>query len=163
MVRATSILGTKAFSDMHHGDYAAGINVQNLVSALPYSFRRPLFPAHSVAFSLYVFIKANSRSTDCCCVMQVGIAKMNGIGGKPAWAWIFIIEGLITIAAGAVSYWIIVDFPDTASFLTEAERTVVIRRLQGDAQFSAAGEKMQWRHIRKALTDWKTYLASKFT
>lgn len=95
--------------------------------------------------------------------MQVGIAKMNGIGGKPAWAWIFIIEGLITIAAGAVSYWIIVDFPDNATFLTEAERTVIIRRLQGDAQFSAAGEKMQWRHIKKALTEWKTYLASKST
>lgn len=95
--------------------------------------------------------------------MQVGIAEMNGIGGKPAWAWIFIIEGLITIAAGAVSYWIIVDFPDNATFLTEAERTVVIRRLQGDAQFSAAGEKMQWRHIKKALTEWKTYLASKST
>lgn len=92
-------------------------------------------------------------------LLAVGIAKMNGLGGKPAWAWIFIIEGLVTVVAGAVSYWIIVDFPDNATFLTEAERTVVIRRLQGDAQFSAAGEKMQWRHIKKALTEWKTYLA----
>jgi hypothetical protein len=87
---------------------------------------------------------------------------MAGVGGKPAWAWIFIIEGLVTVVAGAVSFWIIVDFPDNATFLSEAERTVVIRRLQNDAQFSAAGEKMNWQHIRKALTEWKTYLASKF-
>ncbi|KAG1734029.1 MFS general substrate transporter [Suillus paluster] len=92
-------------------------------------------------------------------LLAVGISKMNGIGGKPAWSWIFIIEGIATILAGAVSFWIIVDFPDNATFLTEAERTVVIRRLQGDAQFSAAGEKMQWRHIKKALTEWKTYIA----
>jgi hypothetical protein len=130
---------------------------------LLYSSRLQLFPAHLVAFLLYVPTTASSRSSKKICFMQVGIAKMNGIGGKPAWAWIFIIEGLITIAAGAVSYWIIVDFPDNATFLTEAERTVVIRRLQGDAQFSAAGEKMQWRHIKKALTEWKTYLASKST
>jgi hypothetical protein len=88
---------------------------------------------------------------------------MAGLGGKPAWAWIFIIEGLVTVVAGVASFWIIVDFPDNATFLSEAERTVVIRRLQGDAQFSAAGEKMSWRHIRKALTEWKTYLCSKFT
>ncbi|OAX39610.1 MFS general substrate transporter [Rhizopogon vinicolor AM-OR11-026] len=92
-------------------------------------------------------------------LLAAGISEMAGIGGKPAWAWIFILEGLVTVVAGAVSFWIIVDFPDNATFLSEAERTVIIRRLQGDAQFSAAGEKMSWRHIRKALTEWKTYLA----
>jgi len=97
------------------------------------------------------------------CAIQAGISKMDGVGGKPAWAWIFILEGLITVVAGALSFWIIVDFPDNATFLNEAERTVIIRRLQGDAQFSAAGEKMSWRHIKKAMTEWKTYLCSTFT
>lgn len=83
---------------------------------------------------------------------------MNGIGGKPAWAWIFIIEGLATVVAGALSFWIIVDFPDNAKFLSEAERTVVIRRLQGDDQFSAAGERLKWKNIAASWTDWKTYL-----
>lgn len=85
---------------------------------------------------------------------------MDGIGGKPAWAWIFIIEGLVTVVAGAISFWIIQDFPDNAKFLTEAERTVVIRRLQSDDQFSAAGESFQMRYIWKSLRDWKTWLAS---
>lgn len=86
---------------------------------------------------------------------------MDGIAGKPAWAWIFILEGLATVIAGAVSYWIIQDFPDTAKFLSEAERTVVIRRLQADDQFSAAGEKLKMRYIWKSLLDWKTWLGSK--
>ncbi|KAH7915264.1 major facilitator superfamily domain-containing protein [Hygrophoropsis aurantiaca] len=91
-------------------------------------------------------------------LLAAAIANMEGVGGKPAWAWIFILEGLATVIAGAVSFWIIVDFPDDATFLTEVERTVVIRRLQSDAQFSAAGEKLQWKYIRKSLVDWKTYL-----
>ena len=39
------------------------------------------------------------------------------------WAWIFILEGLATILAACFSYWLIQDFPDTAKFLTEEERT----------------------------------------
>jgi len=83
---------------------------------------------------------------------------MDGIGGKPAWAWIFILEGLLTVVAGAASFWIIQDFPDTAKFLTEEERTFVIRRLQEDDQFSAAGEKLKMRFIWQSLLDWKTWL-----
>ncbi|EGO22462.1 hypothetical protein SERLADRAFT_416918 [Serpula lacrymans var. lacrymans S7.9] len=92
-------------------------------------------------------------------LLAAAISKMDGVGGKPAWAWIFILEGLATVIAGALSFWIIVDFPDTATFLTETERTVVIRRLQSDDQFSAAGEQLKWGYIKKSLLDWKTWVA----
>ena len=87
---------------------------------------------------------------------------MDGVGGKPAWAWIFILEGLITVLAGAASFWIIQDFPDTARFLTEEERTFVIRRLQADDQHSAAGEDLRWHYIWRSLLDWKTWVGSAF-
>ncbi|EMD39264.1 hypothetical protein CERSUDRAFT_82011 [Gelatoporia subvermispora B] len=92
-------------------------------------------------------------------LLAAAISNMDGIAGKPAWAWIFIIEGLATVVAGAVSFWIIQDFPDNAKFLTEPERTVVIRRLQSDDQFSAAGETLKWKYIIQSLLDWKTWLA----
>ncbi|KAL0060590.1 hypothetical protein AAF712_012593 [Marasmius tenuissimus] len=91
-------------------------------------------------------------------LLAAAIAKMEGVGGKPAWAWIFILEGLATVIAGVASFWIIQDFPDTAKFLSEAERTVVVRRLQGDDQFSAAGEKLKWKYILQSLKDWKTWI-----
>lgn len=47
---------------------------------------------------------------------------MNGIGGKAAWAWIFILEGLATVICAIASFWIIEDFPQTAKFLSEPER-----------------------------------------
>jgi hypothetical protein len=73
---------------------------------------------------------------------------------------ISIIEGLATIVAGALSFWIIQDFPDTAKFLNETERTFVIRRLQTDDQFSAGGEKLRWKYITQSLLDWKTWIGS---
>lgn len=87
---------------------------------------------------------------------------MEGVGGKPAWAWIFILEGLVTVVAGIVSFWIIQDFPDTAKFLSEAERTVVVRRLQSDDQYSAAGENLRWHYIWRSLLDWKTWVGSEW-
>ncbi|KAI0954507.1 hypothetical protein AcW1_006382 [Taiwanofungus camphoratus] len=91
-------------------------------------------------------------------LLAAAISNMAGVGGKPGWAWIFILEGLVTVIAGALSFFIIQDFPDNAKFLTEAERTVVVRRLQSDDQFSAAGEKLKMRYIWKSLLDWKTWL-----
>jgi hypothetical protein len=86
---------------------------------------------------------------------------MAGVGGKHGWAWIFILEGLVTVVVGSLSFGIMQDFPDGAKFLTEVERTVVIRRLQRDDQYSAGGEKLKMKYIGQSLSDWKTYLTSK--
>ncbi|KAG6840574.1 hypothetical protein C0991_005763 [Blastosporella zonata] len=108
-----------------------------------------------------IFFSAASVSGAFGGLLAAAISKMEGVGGKPAWAWIFILEGLVTVIAGILSFWIIQDFPDTAKFLSEAERTVVIRRLQGDNQFSAAGgEKLEMKYIWTAIRDWKSWVGS---
>lgn len=40
-------------------------------------------------------------------------------------AWIFILEGLFTVLCAIASFWIVSDFPDSAKFLSEEERTDV--------------------------------------
>jgi hypothetical protein len=54
--------------------------------------------------------------------LAAAIHDMDGVDGKPGWAWIFILEGLFTILLACVSPWIIQDFPESAKFLSEAER-----------------------------------------
>ncbi|CUA69510.1 putative transporter C1002,16c [Schizosaccharomyces pombe 972h-] [Rhizoctonia solani] len=93
-------------------------------------------------------------------LLAAAISKMDGVGGKPAWAWIFILEGIATVIAGTASFWMIQDFPDEAKFLTEQERAFVVRRLQSDDQFSAAGEKLRAKYIFQAMKDWKTWLGT---
>lgn len=77
-------------------------------------------------------------------------------------AWIFIIEGLLSVCVGAASFFILQDFPDTAKFLTEPERAVVIRRLQDDGQYSAGGEDARWKYIWDSIIDWKTWVGSQW-
>lgn len=91
-------------------------------------------------------------------LLAAAISNMNGVGGKTGWSWIFILEGLVTIVAGILSFWIIVDFPDTATFITEAERKCVMEGLEEDGQFSVKGESFKLKYVWQSLRDKKTYL-----
>jgi cyanate permease len=81
---------------------------------------------------------------------------MEGIGGRPGWAWIFILEGLVTVFAGIASWWMVFDWPETARFLTKDDSIRVQRRLIVDRQGKTA-EDFDKRHIYEAFKDWKTY------
>lgn len=90
-------------------------------------------------------------------LLAAAIGNMDGVGGYPGWSWIFILEGLFTIAVGVASIWMVRDFPDEAKFLTPEERLRVYYRLKADQQASADHESFKWSAVKAALTDWKTY------
>lgn len=83
---------------------------------------------------------------------------MDGIGGQPGWAWIFILEGLLTMLIGVASFWLVHDFPDEATFLNNEDRVRVIRRLRLDKQASANHEKFSMTFFWQAWFDWKMWL-----
>ncbi|OAL53206.1 MFS nicotinic acid transporter-like protein Tna1 [Pyrenochaeta sp. DS3sAY3a] len=91
-------------------------------------------------------------------LLAAAIAKMGGVGGKPGWAWIFILEGLATILVGIASYWMVHDFPAEATFLSPDDRARVLRRLRDDKQASASHEKFQSKYFWQSVTDWKTLM-----
>ena len=90
-------------------------------------------------------------------LLAAAIAQMSGVGGKPGWAWIFILEGLVTIFIGIISFWVVQDFPDEAKFLSIDDRRRVIRRLKEDKQSSAEHEEFKMAYFWASVKDWKTY------
>jgi len=67
------------------------------------------------------------------------------------------LEGIFSVVIGVISIWILVDFPDDATFLDPLEKYVVISRLRSDGQASARVEEFQWKYVVAAFKDWKTY------
>ena len=59
---------------------------------------------------------------------------------------------------GAISFWIIVDFPDDAKNLDPLEKFVVISRLKEDGQASHRYEAFKWKYFLASYKDWKTYV-----
>ncbi|KAF2993364.1 hypothetical protein E8E14_000085 [Neopestalotiopsis sp. 37M] len=89
-------------------------------------------------------------------LLAFAIANMGGVGGYEAWRWIFILEGLLTIVVGCVSKWWIVDWPETASFLSADERQVLILRLAQDTG-EARMDHLDRTSAKRIATDWKIY------
>ncbi|KZF26760.1 retrograde regulation protein 2 [Xylona heveae TC161] len=90
-------------------------------------------------------------------LLAAAIIQMDGIGGKPGWAWIFILEGLATVVIGVLSFWMVHDFPDEARFLSVEDRERVIRRLKEDKQSSAEHEEFKMKYFWASVKDWKTW------
>ncbi|PSK55142.1 hypothetical protein B9Z65_2531 [Elsinoe australis] len=90
-------------------------------------------------------------------LLAAGIAQMDGVGNHPGWAWIFILEGIATVLIGIACWWLVYDFPDEATFLSDEDRRRVIRRLKLDNQASANHEDFNIKYAYASLKDWKTY------
>ena len=104
-----------------------------------------------------IFFSAAAVSGSFGGLLAAAIGKMGGIGGKGGWAWIFILEGLATVFVGIASFWMVHDFPDDATFLSDADRARVIRRLKADKQSSAEHENFKMAYVWASLKDWKTW------
>jgi MFS family permease len=117
-------------------------------------------------------------------LLAAAIQNMHGVGGKPGWAWIFILEvrcspvpshvrpkiklayafilftqGLATVIVGLGSYLLVHDFPDQAKFLSADERLRVQRRLAADRpagvkQYESFDMAFFWQSVK----DWKTWM-----
>jgi len=64
------------------------------------------------------------------------ISYMDGVGGWSAWQWVYLLEGLFTMAFSAAVYFVLPDYPKSlrsASWLTPREQEYLERRLSENA------------------------------
>ncbi|CAH0028389.1 unnamed protein product [Clonostachys rhizophaga] len=91
------------------------------------------------------------------------IVKMDGVAGIAGWRWIFIIEGLASIAVGLSTPFLLLDTPENSKILTNDERRYLILRKiiqDGGREIQSKGTKTSWPVLRSVVLDWKLYLAA---
>lgn len=84
-------------------------------------------------------------------LIAYGVHRWDGAHGLRSWQWLFILEGAITMFCGILFFFIIVDFPETAKFISENERAFIKAKLaldQGDSRHED-------NSLRKYLTPFK--------
>jgi len=72
------------------------------------------------------------------------------IPSLPNWAWIFLLNGIMTIMAGLLFLVICPNSPEEARFLSHRERLVAIERIKAN-QSSLHEKQIKWHQIREAL------------
>ncbi|XMA13204.1 hypothetical protein WAI453_005995 [Rhynchosporium graminicola] len=114
------------------------------------------YPRHECGFRLALFFSAATAAGAFGGLLAAAIGKMAGTAGLGGWQWIFIIEGLLTLVVAAFAYWVIVDTPESAKFLTTDEKLEINRRLVHDR--SDLADEFDMRYFWDALKDWKIYV-----
>ena len=110
------------------------------------------------AFRAAIFFSAATVAGAFGGLLARGINEMADIGGRPGWAWIFILEGLLTIIVALIAFWALSDSPKTATFLTEEESKEVQYRLANDNDDLAS--HYDTKFMFHAFADWKIWMQS---
>jgi hypothetical protein len=79
--------------------------------------------------------------------------------GLSGWRWIFIMQGVITVAIGLIGWYFIVDFPELAAipskmqkkFLTQPEADFIVARIEKDRHDVVAEEFNLKKYLKGAL------------
>jgi MFS family permease len=82
------------------------------------------------------------------------LMELNGTAGLQGWQWMFLIEGLPTIAMGVFLWFRLPDRPRSASWLTAEEASLLERRAIATTEQHAAIEAHGWSRALAMPTVW---------
>ncbi|KAI0970136.1 major facilitator superfamily domain-containing protein [Xylaria arbuscula] len=90
-------------------------------------------------------------------LLAYGFDTVSGAGGLSGWQWLFLIEGIATIIIGLAIWFLLPDFPETASWLTDKEKAFVQARLPENAP-RASEQNFDIKEIWSSLKDKRLWL-----
>ncbi|KAF1837178.1 MFS general substrate transporter [Decorospora gaudefroyi] len=96
-------------------------------------------------------------------ILAFGLQQLDGRGGLEGWRWIFLVFGLLTVAAGLLGFAFLVDFPDRAQhkkyrgFVNSEEIGFILRRINKDRS-DASEEPWNFRKWAASGKDWKIWI-----
>jgi sugar phosphate permease len=84
------------------------------------------------------------------------LKNLASTGGLRGWQWLYLVEALPSIAAGLLTMFLLSDGPQNARWLTDAERGLLVKRLEEEDQFkkSAGHGHLLARDIFRSKRVW---------
>lgn len=82
--------------------------------------------------------------------LSAWLLGLDGLGGLRGWQWLFLLEGLPTVALGIAMFWILPDAPATSRWLSDDERDWIVDTLEAENGRLSAGNQP---HVLHALKD----------
>lgn len=128
-----TLMGTvQGFHGLLVARFFLGVTEAGLFPGVSY-FLTQWYRRDELQFRQAMFFSAASIAGAFSGLLAFGIAKMDGVGGYEGWRWIFILEGLVTVIVAVCAFFLLYDYPNTASFLNADERAFVLHRLRYDS------------------------------
>ncbi|KAI6122127.1 MFS general substrate transporter [Pisolithus croceorrhizus] len=130
------------------------------------------YPKYKLIYRVAFFSSAAAVAGGFSGLLAYAIGFMNNLGHLEGWSWIFIIQGLATIVVSFVGVFALVDYPDTAKFLSAEEKRFIkqqrstlhlhitcpslVKRIPA-LDIDDDGESTVTQHILSAFADWQVW------
>lgn len=90
------------------------------------------------------------------------IEGLEGVRGIRGWKWMFIIEGIMTVAIAVIGYIVLPNYPLTTPWLTDAEKRLAIARLvaSSDREVDLEDDSHggHWQGFKDSIRDPRTWV-----
>ncbi|KAL4888487.1 MFS general substrate transporter [Aspergillus ambiguus] len=90
-------------------------------------------------------------------------SRLEGYQGMGGWRWLFIIEGLLSLAAATIAFALLPDTPNASSgsvkwLLNDSERQWAVERMRRDQVSNQKTNRSVWFGLRLALLDYRVWI-----
>lgn len=76
-------------------------------------------------------------------------------GALVGWQYLYVIEGILSIAAAPLTFFWIPNSIEQAWFLSPKQKQLTIKRIEQNKAFYNPDEPFSWREVAKGALDWK--------
>lgn len=111
-----------------------------------------------LAVRIGIFYTAASLSGAFGGLLARGLSAIGHRGGLEGWRWIFVIEGLITVVCGLISFLGLPNSIQSARFLTQEEKAHAEQRLGHLASHET--EKFSWAEVKRGVFNVQVWLSA---
>ncbi|XP_006461486.1 hypothetical protein AGABI2DRAFT_222276 [Agaricus bisporus var. bisporus H97] len=113
------------------------------------------YTRRDLSLRIALFFSSASLSGAFSGLLAAAIQNMDGVGGKPGWAWIFILEGLFSVIMGVIGFFLVPATPQDSKFLTQSQKDLIKFRLEDDRPSvtpNIPSDKFSFREILRSMT-----------
>ncbi|KAI1735103.1 major facilitator superfamily domain-containing protein [Xylaria scruposa] len=126
-------------------------------------FLSSFYKREELYFRVGIYVSAASIAGAFGGLLAAGFSQIPewGVAGSKLHTWrnIFFFEGILTIIAASIAPFILPQTPETSKYLTTREKWIAAERLRIEHK-TAAHEKVQMRHIKRAVTNINNYICA---
>ncbi|KAI0555423.1 MFS transporter-like protein [Xylaria curta] len=116
------------------------------------------------ATRLAVFYTGNLLASTFSGLIAAGVfAGLDGVHGLAGWRWLFLIQGVVTVAVAIAGFFILPDTPLTTRWLTEEERQLAHARIARDTTEKGYMPTSTWSGLWDAARDYRTWIFTLMT